>query len=139
MADDADIQRYRRRVASIPQKMQEAARPALLKSGDEAAAMMKRLAPEDDGDLIESIVVTGPGDQTPPYSQPGGAMTVPENAVAVTVGDQDVRYPHLQEYGTTFHPAQPFFWPSIRLLRKRIAGRIKRAVGKSVRDNWGKP
>jgi len=141
MADEGGIGRLRARMAAIPKAVREAVKPALVKSAEEMAATMRSLAPDDPAtdapDLKTSIEVTGPGQQTPPYSQPGGSMTVPENAAAVTVGDHVVRYAHLLEYGTTKAPAQPFFWPTVRLLRKRSTNRIKRAVSKAVRDNWG--
>lgn len=66
-------------------------------------------------------------------------MTVPENAVAITVGDHTVRYAHLVEYGTTKAPAQPYFWPAVRLGQKKAKTAIKRAIGKAVRQNWGTP
>lgn len=138
MADDGGIGRLQRRLNAIPRVVRDAVNPALIKSADEMADAMRTLAPHETGDLKESITVTGPGKSTPPYSQPGGSMTVPENAAVVTVGDQDVRYAHLVEYGTTKANAQPFFWPAVRLLRKRATNRIKRAVKKSVRENWGK-
>lgn len=104
--------------------------------------------PEVTGDLMNSIAVTGPGQVTPPYSQPGGSMTVPENAVAITVGSSDVRYAHLVEYGHNGGfvtggaqgtrgqavPAQPFFWPAFRLHQKKSVAAIKRAVGKAIRE-----
>jgi hypothetical protein len=54
----------------------------------------------------------------------------------ITAGNRAVRYAHLVEYGTAEAPAQPYFWPSYRLFKKRIASRVKRAVRKSVRENW---
>lgn len=91
----------------------------------------------DTGALIDSIAVTGPGQSTPPYSQPGGAKVMGEAEAGITVGNSDVRYPHLVEHGTKDAAAQPFFWPAFRLGRKRAAARIKRAMSKAVRDNWG--
>jgi hypothetical protein len=121
---------------AIPRAVREAVKPALLKSGDELASAMKRLAERsrDTGELIDSIAVTGPGQSTPPYSQPGGSKVVPENAVMVTAGNTDVRYPHLVEHGTANAVAQPFFWPAFRLYRRRITRRINRAIGKAVRE-----
>lgn len=139
MADDGGLSRFQRRMRAIPKGVRAAVNPALVKGAEEIAANMRALAPVDEGDLKESIAVTGPGQATPPYSQPGGAMVVPENAAAVTAGNSDVRYPHLQEYGTTNHPAQPFFWPGFRLARKRAANRVKRAMAKACREHWGKP
>ena len=123
MADDGGIGRLQKRFAALPRAVREGVHPALLKSGNEMASTMRQVAPDDPAtgapDLKSSIEVTGPG-------------------VAVTVGNADVRYPHLVEYGTTKAPAQPFFWTTVRLLQKRSANRIKRAIGKAVRNNWGK-
>ncbi|WAJ26278.1 HK97-gp10 family putative phage morphogenesis protein [Antarcticirhabdus aurantiaca] len=133
----AQLERLRRRLAAVPASVKKAVEPALVKSGEEIAGRMKALAPEDTGDLKASIRVTPPGRSTPPYSQPGGATVAGENQVLITAGGDDVRYPHLQEYGTTTAPAQPFFWPAYRLTKKRAANRIKRAISKAVRDGWG--
>lgn len=132
------LQRLQKRLEAIPKAVRDAVEPALEKSGDELASAMKALAEpsRDTGDLIDSITFTTAGNMTPPYSQPGGSQVVPDNAVMVTAGNANVRYAHLVEYGTQKAHAQPFFWPAYRLLKKRLSRRIKRAVSKSVRDNW---
>ncbi|ADH89364.1 phage protein, HK97 gp10 family [Ancylobacter novellus DSM 506] len=132
MADQ--LTKLQKRFAAIPREVKQAVQPALQRSGEELVATMRQLAPEDTGALKESIVATPAGQSTPVYSQPGGATVVPENAVAVTAGNTDVRYAHLVEYGTAEAPEQPFFWPAVRLTRKRITSRIKRAVSKAVKD-----
>ncbi|WP_202909585.1 HK97-gp10 family putative phage morphogenesis protein [Alkalilacustris brevis] len=137
MARDGGIKRFQQRMQAMPAAVRKAVGPAAYRGAEEIADMAETLAPEDSGDLKGSIVVTGPGNMTPPYSHPGGAHRVPEGAAAVSVGTSDVRYPHLQEFGTRHHPAQPFFWPAFRMLRKRSANRIKRAMSKAVKDNWG--
>jgi len=139
MANDGGIGRLQKRLAAIPAEVKQAVQPTLLRQAEAMAATMRSFAPVDQGDLKESITVTPAGQQTPAYSQPGGSMTVPENAVAITVGNTDVRYPHLQEYGTSKHPAQPFFWPAVRLHRKKATRSIKSAVGRAVKKHWGKP
>lgn len=130
------LTRLQRRLEAIPAKVKEAVQPALRQSGDELVGTMRQLALKDTGALEESIVATPAGQMTPPYSQPGGSTVVPENAVVVTAGNTDVRYPHLVEFGTVDTTAQPFFWPAFRLTRKRITNRIKRAISKAVRENW---
>lgn len=107
MSDQLD--RLRKRLDAIPKTVREAVAPALNRSGDELAGRMKQIVPVESGDLRQSIEVTPGGSSTPPYSQPGGSMIVPENAVAVTVGNSKVRYGHLVEYGTLHAHAQPFF------------------------------
>lgn len=140
MALSPQLQRLDRRMAAIPQAVREAVRPALIKSGDELADAMRHLAPDDPAtgapDLKSSIAVTLPGEQTPAYSQPGGSRVAGELEVLVTVGNEEVRYPHLLEYGTSKMEAQPYFWPAFRLMRKKLESRIKRAIGKAVREKW---
>jgi HK97 gp10 family phage protein len=123
---------------AIPKAARKAVEPALVKAADDIADIMRKLAPDDPKtgapDLKTSIVVTGPGETTPPYSQPGGATVVPENAAAITAGNPKVRYAHLQEYGTGRHDPQPFFWPGLRLGRKKALAKIKRAIGKAIKE-----
>lgn len=123
------------RIARAPR---EAVLPALMRSGNELAAAQKVLAEtsRDTGALIDSIEVTAPGQHTPPFSQPGGSRVAGETEVLVTVGNEDVRYAHLVEYGRANAEAQPFFWPALRLLRKRLQNRINRAAKKAVKDAW---
>lgn len=109
---------------------------ALVASANELASAQAHLAPKDTGALADSIAVTGPGETTPAYSQPGGSRVAGPHEVIVTAGNTDVRYPHLVEYGTSKTEAQPFFWPALRLLRKRLQQRIDRAGRKAVRDAW---
>ncbi len=135
----AQLERLKRRLEALPKEVRKAVEPALIKSGEELKERMQHLAPEDSGALRDSIVVTAPGQSTPPYSQPGGSRVAAENQVLVTAGNTDVRYPHLQEYGTVHSPAQPFFWPAYRLTKKRIQNRVKRAISKAVKDGWNKP
>jgi HK97 gp10 family phage protein len=130
----AQTARLKKRFAAIPKVVKQAVVPALMTSGNELADRMRALAPEDTGVLKGSIAVTPPGGTTPPYSQPGGSQTAGETQVLVTAGNTDVRYPHLVEYGTAEAKAQPYFWPAYRLSKKRIVGRIKRAVRKAVRE-----
>ncbi|MDQ0421111.1 HK97 gp10 family phage protein [Peteryoungia aggregata LMG 23059] len=122
----------------ITRAPREAVLPALMTSGEELAAAQKALAEtsRDTGALIDSIEVTAPGQHTPPFSQPGGSHVAGETEVVVTVGNEDVRYAHLVEYGTAKAEAQPFFWPALRLLRQRLQNRINRAAKKAVKDAW---
>ncbi|MDR6101019.1 HK97 gp10 family phage protein [Agrobacterium larrymoorei] len=137
MAKDGGISRVQQRLAMIPKNVRAALQPELIKNGNDLAVTARILAPRDSGALQESITVTPGGTATPPYSAPGGRVIVPELAVAVTAGNKDVRYAHLVEHGTTEAPAQPFFWPAFRMMRKKISGRLKRAASTAVKKNWG--
>lgn len=137
MADDGGITRFQRKMRNVGKAMGSVTvSKAMTKQANDMATTMRVLAPVKSGDLKGSIEVTPGGQSTPPYSQPGGSMTVPETAVAITAGNSDVRYAHLVEYGTTKAPAQPFFWPAVRLHGKRARKAIKSAIGRAVRKEW---
>ncbi|PZU23795.1 MAG: hypothetical protein DI589_05870 [Shinella sp.] len=140
MADDGGLSRIQQRLNAIPQKLRERMGVVTVEQAERVADDMRQmaLASKDSGDLIDSITITPAGQRTPPYSQPGGSTVVPENAAMITVGNADVRYPHLIEYGTTKMPAQPYFWPSVRLNKKRVLAAVRKEIRKTVGENWGK-
>ncbi len=133
MADDGGLAKLQRRLLAIPRDVVEAGGKAAQRQAEQIAATARALAPEKTGDLKRSISVTPAGQQTPAYSQPGGSMTVASNAAAVTAGDTDVRYPHLVEYGSRNANARPFFWPAVRLHRKRSQKAIKAAIRRAIK------
>lgn len=102
MARDGGIGRLKKRLAAIPVAVREQAYKDTLAAAEDIANRMRMLVPVDKGDLKESITVTPGGQSTPPHSQPGGANVVPDNKVAITAGNNAVRYPHLVEYGSPF-------------------------------------
>lgn len=139
MADaDGGIGRLKRRLLAIPEEVTKAVRPSLLKQGEAMASTMRSFVPVDTGALRDSIEVTPPDSSTPPYSTPGGSFVVPETSVAVTAGGKEARHAHLVEYGTVKMEAQPFFWPAVRLNRKRAQRNIKSAISRAVKKGWGK-
>lgn len=138
MANDGGIGRLKQRLANIPKNVKEAVQPNLVRQGEMIADTMRRLVPVDSGELRDSIAVTPPDSSTPPYSTPGGSFVVPETSVAVTAGGKDAHHAHLVEYGTVKMNAQPFFWPAVRLTRKKAQRNLKGAIGRAVKREWGR-
>jgi hypothetical protein len=66
------------RLAAIAPEIKAKVQPALLKSAEDVADGARQLAEASrrTGDTIESIAVTGPGQQTPPYAQGGHTMVL---------------------------------------------------------------
>ncbi|KUF12407.1 HK97-gp10 family putative phage morphogenesis protein [Pseudoponticoccus marisrubri] len=128
-----DSKRLERRLEAIPQDILHALRPALVKSAEETARNARTLAPVEDGDLAASITVTGPNETTPAYAEGGGKRTAGPNQALVTVGNENVRHGHLQEFGTIHHEAQPFLRPGWRIARPRVMRRIQRAITTAIR------
>lgn len=112
------LERLKKRLGALPAKMKAEVRASLEKSADELVAMQKRLVPVDQGDLRDSI-----------RKEPGAH----ELSVEVKAGDRKAFYAAFQEFGTADQPAQPFFFPAYRALRRRIRNRTSRAVRKAVR------
>lgn len=140
MADDGGLSRIQRRLNAIPKRLKERMGAVAVEEAGKIAADMKAFAEvsRDTGALIESIAITGPGQVTPPYSQPGGMTKVSDTGAMITAGNEDVRYPHLVEYGTDAVQAQPFFWPAVDLNKRKVSLRLRREARKAVKEQWGK-
>ena len=144
---NAQAARLARRLEAIPATVLEALRPAVVQAAEDLAATARSLAPEAEGDLKASIVVTPPGAETPAYAEGGGRRIAGGNQALITVGNPEQRHGHLFEFGTkphvnagqfagTQHPgtaAQPFLLPAARLTEDRARRRIARAIGQAVR------
>lgn len=145
MADDGGLARIQQRLNAIPKRIRERMGVVVVEEANKIAEDMRTLAlsSKDTGALIDSITVTGPGEVMPPYSQPGGMTKVAENSAMISAGNEDVRYPHLVEYGHhkpdgSLVESKPFFWPAVYLNKRRVSLRLRREVKKSVRKDWGK-
>lgn len=138
----------RKMTRTIPQKAKAAAVQAVIVGAYEVANLQYGLAPEDDGDLRKSIEVTEPGKATPPGGVAGdGVIVAREGQAIITAGNDKVTYAHIVEYGSPPHiaggmfagalipaiPAQPYFWPGWRALRRRVKSRITSAINKAVK------
>lgn len=111
------LERLKKRFAKLPQKMRVEVRAAIDKSADELIAFQKRLVPVETGELRDSI------------EKRDGRH---ELSVEVFSDDFKARW---VEFGTVKMTARPFFYPAYRTLRRRIKGRISRAVKKAVKGN----
>lgn len=127
-----------KRLLAIPRGVLVELRPALVKGAQDIESAMEMLVPEDQGDLLGSIQVTGPGETTPDYAEGGGSVTLKENQAAVTVGNTDVRYGHIVEFGSVKMEAQPFMRPAFRLKKAKVLRRIQSAITKAIKANGGK-
>lgn len=142
----AGMPRLIRKLKVLPSAAQAEIKAMLAKQADDVTAMMRRLAPEDDGDLRDSIGwVWG-------NKVPKGAMaiaTVGKGGLTITIyaGDAKAYYARFVEFGTEAHtaggkfagatipaiPAQPFFYPSWRALRKQVKRGLRQASRDAVR------
>lgn len=133
------LQRMRRRFALLPGLAKGGIRQSMMQGAEEVVTMQRRLAPKDDGDLQESIIWRW------------GKSALELLQIRITAGSKNVWWAHLVEFGTAPHvlggrfkghqhpgtPAQPYFYPAWRALKKRVRARVARAFRKAVRASKG--
>lgn len=127
--DDGGLSKFQRRMRAIPKVVREQTAIAVVKGAEEVADLQRTLVPVDDADLRESIEVHKPG-------QAFKDKQVRETQAIISAGDETAFYPKWVEFGTTAQPAQPFFFPAYRLLRKRVTARIRRVMNKAIREQF---
>jgi HK97 gp10 family phage protein len=135
MARSKQFARIERRLKAIPVAVRAAVMPAMEKSADEIVAAAKALCPVGDGTLRDSIGWTwgdAPEGAIVLASTKGGALRI-----TIYAGNDEAFYARWVEFGTSHSLPHGFFLPAYRLLKRRSARRIKRAVSKAVSD-WGK-
>jgi HK97 gp10 family phage protein len=111
---------------AIPKEVRKKIPAAINKGADDLLARMKYLAPEESGELKRSIKKT----------------EINELAVRVGSDDPNAKY---QEYGVLHDGkgsrpanAQPWFWPSVNTLKKKVRRRVDRAISQAVKEAWSK-
>ena len=132
---ERQIAAFHRRMEAMPAGLKAAVLAVLQQNADELAAAIRQLAEESrlTGELIASIKASGPGETTPAYSM-GGARTLLPLEVAVTAGNNVVRYAAHVEFGTVHADAAPYFYPAVRLLWKKHRRRLNTRVRKFLKD-----
>lgn len=116
--------RFLERMASIPPNVKKRINAANEKSAEDLAAMMRRLVPTDERDLERSITY---------YEMTGNAGA--GIVWVVAAGDETAFYARFVEFGNGFRAATPFFYPSVRALRRLIRNRQLRAFRQGLKDS----
>ena len=120
-------------VYTIPKEVRKATREALEKGAIEIVALAKQLVPVDSGELRDSIGWTW-GDP------PKGSITLAKSRsigrgerITIYAGNDKVFWAKWQEFGTQLMAAQPFFFVSYRMLKRRVKARVTRSMKKAIR------
>lgn len=148
MVEIKGLKELQRKLDALPARVKQRIREAMEAGADEIVSMAKALVPADSGALRESIGWT--------YGRaPKGAMTIGkvqsiggDLTITIYAGNSEAFYARWVEFGTSAHkaggkfegadipaiPAQPFFYVSFRANRKRVKGRITRAINKAAKE-----
>ncbi len=134
------IDALKRRFAAVPKIIvEEVLRETALGAGD-VAAMARRLAPKDQGDLLASLRVEPLGQGGVIYRQYakgsggkiGHRVLYGSAATLVPTRGGRIQNARLQEFGTQEMPASPALFPALRANKERIRRRISSAVKKAM-------
>lgn len=132
MARHPGTEAFKRALAKVPAAVRREVDGANAKSAAEWVAAAKAAAPTDpeDGTPLKDSIRH---ERTPEGGQvirAGGPTTTKP-----VLNGQDGTYDYAlaQEFGTVDMPANPFFWPTYRLLRKRFDARRRRALNKAMK------
>lgn len=133
-------ERLKRKLLALAPEIKKQIQPALEKGAQEIVDLATHLAPVDIGALRNSIDWTwGPA--------PRGAITIARGLhsgglndlkanllITVYAGNERAYYARWVEFGTrSGNPAQPFFFPAYRTMRKSVKNRIARAAINAIR------
>lgn len=122
----------RRKMAAIPQVARAELRKALEVSASEMVSTARSFAPVDSGALRTSIDHTF-GEYKAANAnvrgvRAGGGVGDKDLSVTIHAGDASAYYAAFVEFGTQDSVAQPYFFPAYRLTKKRVRGRMNRAL-----------
>jgi len=127
-----NIEQFQQLMANIPKAVAAEMRSAVAAAGQNMAnSMRQNVHTGIDGrnELLESIVSGQGRHELQARITAGGILTtrsVREGASAT------YDYAMANEYGTQKMPAQPFFWPTYRMMKKRTRSEIARAMRKGI-------
>lgn len=136
----------RRLKVHLPKRIRDAAARAMEQGAEELVAMMKRQVPVDRGTLRDSIGWTW-------GNAPAGSITIGKvggreySTMRITIyaGNEQTmvgarkqfQLARLQEFGTQAMQANPFFFASYRVMKKRIRSRVTREISKAIKSEAG--
>lgn len=125
------------RLNALPAGIAEALRPALMRQAELVARNWRALAPDDpetgDPDYRSSITVTGPGETTPAYAEGGGKRTAGPLEALITAGNENVRYGHILEWGSSKMKARPSMLPAWRIAMPKVKPALARAITAAIK------
>lgn len=129
MANNVSVERFRRLITELKVAVFDEAIAELNRQGDDLVALIESVAPRGETGNLEHTVRKIPGSRpTQIRIVAGGQLTV-----RPSVSSKPYDYARADEFGTVNMPAQPFFWPSYRLMKKKMISAMKRKLTAEIK------
>lgn len=116
--------RYHLKMRDLPRAVRQELAQAAEKNARQVSALQRQTAPRDDGDLRASHKVE--------------PVKVDVIRWRVAAGDEKAFYARMVEFGTPRNAAQPWFYPSYRVLKPRLKARNRAAVKRAIKRIMGR-
>lgn len=122
------VERFKKLTAELRKEVHDEAVAELNAQGDMLVRQMISAAPEDKGNLSHSVrKIPGKAD-TQIRIVAGGVLTI-----RPSVSSKPFDYARADEFGTVKMKAKPFFFPTYRLLKKKMKSTMKRRLTASIK------
>jgi HK97 gp10 family phage protein len=134
-------EKARAKFRALPPAVRANLKVAVVECANRVEALASALAPEDSGDLKESVRVVQ-GEYTPANSRVRSVVVSgkadPDLTASVVAGDEKAWYAALVEHGTVRTRAQPHLFPAYRALKRAIRARLNRAYRDAAKTIMGR-
>lgn len=123
------VERFRRLTEDLQKEVREAAIKELNAQAQSLARTIESVAPKFEGKLAHSVRVVPGKKDTQVRIVAGGKETI-----RPSVSSKPYDYARADEFGTVNMPAKPFFFPTYRLMKKKIISAMKRKITKTIKE-----
>lgn len=122
------VERYKKLTEELRKEVRAEVIAELNKQGEDLARIIESVAPVHEG-VLKTTVRKIPGKKdTQVRVIAGGQKTVRPG-----VSSQPYDYARADEFGTVNMPAQPFFFPTYRLRKKKMQSAVKRKITSAIK------
>ena len=122
------VEAFKKLTKDLQKEIHDAAVAELNAQGDTLVRQMISAAPYDEGNLQHSVRKIAGKSDTQIRVMAGGVLTV-----RPSVSSKPFDYSRADEFGTVNMPAKPFFFPTYRLMKKKMISTMKRRITASIK------
>ena len=124
------VLRFKRLTEELQKEVRKEAVSELNAQADNLVRLIELAAPHDEGNLEHSVrKAPDRNKDTVVRVVAGGRLTI-----RPSVSSKPYDYARGDEFGTTKMAAQPFFFPTYRLTKKKMISAMKRKITKSIKN-----
>lgn len=130
MPSNVSVERFKKLTEDLQKEVHDLAVAELNAQADQLVALMQEIAPKGEtGDLTISVKkVPDPQRDTLVRVVAGGPLTLEQSPTG-----KPYDYSRAVEFGTVHMRAEPFFFPTYRLAKKKMQSAMKRKITASIK------